>query len=75
MSINRKQRTPLLLATFVGGGALFIGLKWRAVLQKSEAAKLATTRTGSGKADVNYSVDAGRSGKFRHLAYGYLVEV
>lgn len=51
-----RQRTPLLLATFVGGSALFIGLKWRAVLARSEAAK----DTAKG---INYSVAPGRSGR------------
>lgn len=52
-----RQRTPLLLALF-GGAGLFIGLKWRAVKQSSEAAKKA------GTTDVNYSVATGRSGEF-----------
>jgi hypothetical protein len=45
----------MLMALF-GGSAFFIGLKWRAVMQRSEAAKKA------GAKDVNYSVAPGRSG-------------
>jgi hypothetical protein len=40
---------------------LFIGMKWRAVLARSEAAK----DTAKG---INYSVAPGRSGKARYLA-------
>ncbi|KIN00152.1 hypothetical protein OIDMADRAFT_199344 [Oidiodendron maius Zn] len=50
-----KQRTPLLLTAFVGGGALFIAMKWRAVIQRSEAAKRAGARH-------DYGVATGRSG-------------
>jgi len=46
----------VLLAALVGGSALFIGLKWRAVIARSEAAKVAGTK------DVNYAVAPGRSG-------------
>lgn len=46
----------MLLAALVGGSALFIGLKWRAVIARSEAAKVAGTK------DVNYAVAPGRSG-------------
>lgn len=53
----RRQRNPLLLAAFIGGGGIYLGLKWRAVLQASEAAKKAGTK------DINYSVAPGRSGK------------
>jgi hypothetical protein len=45
----------MLMALF-GGSAFFIGLKWRAVMQRSEAAK------NAGAKDVNYSVAPGRSG-------------
>jgi hypothetical protein len=38
-----------------GGSAFFIGMKWRAVLQRSEASKAASK-------GVNYSVAPGRSG-------------
>lgn len=57
MEYLRRQRNPLLLATFLGGSGLFIGLKWRAVVQRSEAAKKA------GTTDVNYHVAPGRSGE------------
>jgi hypothetical protein len=56
MGICRRQRTPFLLLAFFGGGGLFVGLKWRAVMQRSEAAKKA------GAKDVNYAVAPGRSG-------------
>jgi hypothetical protein len=39
-----------------GGSAFFIGLKWRAVMQRSEASKAASSK------DINYSVAPGRSG-------------
>jgi hypothetical protein len=39
-----------------GGSAFFIGMKWRAVMARSEAAKKA------GSKDINYSVATGRSG-------------
>jgi len=51
-----RQRTPLLFLAFFGVGGLFIGLKWRAVMQRSEAANKA------GTAGINYSVAPGRSG-------------
>lgn len=55
--ICRRQRTPLLIATFIGGAALFISFKYRTVMQQSEAAKKANSKEG-----VNYSVAPGRSG-------------
>ncbi|PSS10887.1 hypothetical protein M430DRAFT_37048 [Amorphotheca resinae ATCC 22711] len=51
-----KQRTPLVIAACVGAGSVFIGLKWRAVMQRSEEAKRA-----AGK-NINYTVAPGRSG-------------
>jgi hypothetical protein len=60
--IRRRQRTPLLIATFFSGGALFIGLKYRTIMQRSEAAKKANAKEG-----VNYSVAPGRSGTFPFL--------
>ncbi|CAG8954670.1 hypothetical protein HYFRA_00004592 [Hymenoscyphus fraxineus] len=57
-SFFSRQRTPILI---VLGGGLFIGLKWRAVMQRSEEAKRASAK-GS------YHVDAGeRSGKWWDL--------
>lgn len=53
-----RRRTPLILMTIFGGSAFFIGLKWRAVMQRSEEAKR------SGTKDINYSVAPGRSGTF-----------
>ncbi|KAH6676601.1 hypothetical protein B0J14DRAFT_585881 [Halenospora varia] len=51
-----RQRGPLLIGTFLGASAFFIGLKWRAVMQRSEAAKQANSRD-------NYHVQPGaRSG-------------
>ncbi|CZT45317.1 uncharacterized protein RSE6_05615 [Rhynchosporium secalis] len=58
-SVFWRQRTPLLIATFFGGIAVFGALKWRAVFSRSESAKRATTRTK----DINFSVDPGRSGE------------
>jgi hypothetical protein len=55
--IHRRQRTPLLIATFFGGAALFVGFKFRTMMQQSEAAKKARDKEG-----VNYSVAPGRSG-------------
>lgn len=52
------SRTGLFVAAFVGAGALFIGLKWNAVLARSEAAKKASTK------EINYSVAPNRSGMF-----------
>ncbi|KAB8298215.1 hypothetical protein EYC80_001954 [Monilinia laxa] len=49
------SRQRLILGTFLGGGALFIGMKWKAVLQRSEAAKIAGSKQ-------NFAVAAGRSG-------------
>jgi hypothetical protein len=60
----RRQRTPLLIGAFISASALFIGLKWRAVVQRSEAAKKA------GQKDVNYSVAPGRSGECLSLPLG-----
>ncbi|RDL39953.1 Uncharacterized protein BP5553_04293 [Venustampulla echinocandica] len=66
-----RQRTPLLIGTFIAGSSIFIGLKWRAVMQRSEAAKKATSKP------ANYSVDTGRSGQFafasnRSLQYKFI---
>jgi hypothetical protein len=55
--ICRRQRTPLLLATFFGGAALFVGFKFRTMMTQSEAGKKARD-----KERVNYSVAPGRSG-------------
>jgi hypothetical protein len=55
--ICRRQRTPLLLATFFGGAALFVGFKFRTMMTQSEAGKNARD-----KERVNYSVAPGRSG-------------
>jgi hypothetical protein len=55
--ICRRQRTPLLLATFFGGAALFVGFKFRTMMTQSEAGKKARDKEG-----VNYSVAPGRSG-------------
>ncbi|EKD18322.1 hypothetical protein MBM_03315 [Drepanopeziza brunnea f. sp. 'multigermtubi' MB_m1] len=57
MSGSRRQKGPLVI-TAIGAGALFIGLKWKAVLARSEAAKKTST-----KENYNYSVAPGRSGK------------
>ncbi|KUJ06975.1 uncharacterized protein LY89DRAFT_743306 [Mollisia scopiformis] len=51
-----RGRTPWLIGAVVGTGALFIGLKWKAVLARSEAAKK------SGTKEINYSVAPNRSG-------------
>ncbi|TVY46073.1 hypothetical protein LOCC1_G001766 [Lachnellula occidentalis] len=58
-SILSRQRTPLAIGAFLTGSALFVGLKWRAVMARSEAAKKASSKDTNG----NFSVDAGRSGK------------
>ncbi|KAF4635946.1 hypothetical protein G7Y89_g2145 [Cudoniella acicularis] len=59
-----RQRTPLLIGTFLVGSAFFIGLKWRAVMQRSEAAKQASSKT-------NYNVQPGeRSGKSPTSIFG-----
>jgi hypothetical protein len=59
----RRQRTPLLLVTFLAGGSLFVGFKWRAVMARSEAAKRANARPGDNDKAVKYfGVEAGRSG-------------
>ncbi|KAH8593428.1 hypothetical protein B0O99DRAFT_627175 [Bisporella sp. PMI_857] len=55
-SFIERRRTPLLLLTFLGGSAAFIGFKWRAVMQRSEAAKRASSK------ETNYAVVPGRSG-------------
>lgn len=55
----RKQRTSLLLATFFGGAALFVGFKFRTMMTQSEAGKKARENNGG---RVNYSVAPGRSG-------------
>jgi len=44
----------------VGGGTLFIAMKWRAVIQRSEAAKRAGARQ-------DYGVAPGRSGMFLYI--------
>ncbi|CAG8972177.1 hypothetical protein HYALB_00007319 [Hymenoscyphus albidus] len=57
-SFFSRQRTPIFI---VLGGGLFIGLKWRAVMQRSDEAKRASAK-GS------YHVDAGeRSGRWWDL--------
>lgn len=53
-STDRKQRAPLVIAAIVAGSGLFIGLKWRAVMARSDAAKRAN----------EYTVAPGRSGEF-----------
>jgi len=57
VNCSLRQRTPLLLATFFGGAALFVGFKFRTMMQQSEAGKEARDKEG-----VNYSVAPGRSG-------------
>ncbi|TVY21313.1 hypothetical protein LARI1_G000459 [Lachnellula arida] len=57
-SILSRQRTPILIGTFLTGSALFVGLKWRAVMARSEAAKKASSK----EANANFSVAPGRSG-------------
>ncbi|TAQ88808.1 hypothetical protein B7494_g2890 [Chlorociboria aeruginascens] len=52
-SVFTRPSAPVLIAVFLGGGGLFMGLKWRAVFQRSEAAKKASTR--------DYAVVPGRS--------------
>ncbi|OBT62818.1 hypothetical protein VE03_07669 [Pseudogymnoascus sp. 23342-1-I1] len=52
------SRAPLVIAAFGGAAAIFIGLKWRAVFARSEAAK---ERSGAGGGNV-YTVQTGRSG-------------
>lgn len=54
---SRRQKVPLLITASVGVGALFVGMKWKAVLARSDAAKKAST-----KENYNYSVAPGRSG-------------
>ncbi|PQE26617.1 hypothetical protein CJF31_00010567 [Rutstroemia sp. NJR-2017a BVV2] len=54
------SRQRLLLGSIFGGGSLFIAMKWKAVMQRSEAAKVAGARE-------NYFVVPGRSGKLRYL--------
>lgn len=54
-TLSRPSRTPLVIAAFGGAAAIFVGLKWRAVFARSEAAK---ERSG---ANV-YTVQTGRSG-------------
>ncbi len=56
---NRRQRVPLLIATFLGGTAAFVSFKFRAVMTRSEEVKKATSGT-----KANYSVVPGRSGVF-----------
>lgn len=58
---GRRGRTPWLIASFVGASALFLGLKWKAVLARSEAAKKASTK------EINYSVAPNRSGMLPFL--------
>ncbi|PQE16325.1 hypothetical protein CJF32_00006185 [Rutstroemia sp. NJR-2017a WRK4] len=48
------SRQRLLLGSIFGGGSLFIAMKWKAVMQRSEAAKVAGARE-------NYFVVPGRS--------------
>lgn len=45
----------------MGASALFLGLKWKAVLARSEAAKKASTK------EINYSVAPNRSGTYPSL--------
>lgn len=60
MLINRRRRrsAPLLPLAFLLGAGLFLGYKWRAVMQRSEAAKKASEREGR----VDFRVVTGRSG-------------
>ncbi|KAL5349320.1 hypothetical protein ACLOAV_005610 [Pseudogymnoascus australis] len=43
------SRAPLVIAAFGGAAAIFVGLKWRAVFARSEAAK---ARSGAGGGNV-----------------------
>ncbi|KAH8808703.1 hypothetical protein F5884DRAFT_858225 [Xylogone sp. PMI_703] len=52
--LSRQPRMPLLLFTFIAGSGVYFGLKWRAVMQRSEAAKKASA--------PNFFVVPGRSG-------------
>jgi hypothetical protein len=58
---NSKNRTPLLLLTFIAGGAAFVGMKYRAVTQASEIAKREGGGRG-GRGGKGFGVEAGRSG-------------
>jgi len=55
--LNSRQRTPFILLAFFGGSAAFITFKWRAVMKRSEEAKIAGTK------EINYAVAPGRSGQ------------
>ncbi|RFU26977.1 hypothetical protein B7463_g9371, partial [Scytalidium lignicola] len=55
-SMFSRQRTPLFLFAFMAGSGVFFALKWKAVMQRSEAAKKASTQ------GVNFAVVPGRSG-------------
>jgi hypothetical protein len=39
LSTNSRSRTPLVVGTIVTASVFFIGMKWRAVMARSEAAK------------------------------------
>ncbi|EPE32503.1 hypothetical protein GLAREA_07637 [Glarea lozoyensis ATCC 20868] len=39
-----RSRTPLVVSTIVVGSVFFIGMKWRAVIARSEAAKHASSK-------------------------------
>ncbi|KAM3080449.1 hypothetical protein ACMFMG_005403 [Clarireedia jacksonii] len=54
------SRQRFLLGTIFGSGSLFIAMKWKAVMQRSEAAKVAGARE-------NYFVVPGRSGELCSL--------
>ncbi|TVY37106.1 hypothetical protein LSUB1_G004239 [Lachnellula subtilissima] len=58
-SLLSRQKTPILIATFLTASSLFVGLKWRAVMARSEAAKKASSKEGN--ANANFSVATGRS--------------
>ncbi|TVY25490.1 hypothetical protein LHYA1_G005741 [Lachnellula hyalina] len=49
--------------------SLFVGLKWRAVMARSEAAKKASSKEGN--ANANFGVATGRSGESA-IPYIYL---
>ncbi|RKF53970.1 hypothetical protein OnM2_100018 [Erysiphe neolycopersici] len=53
---NFPLRSPYVMAGLCGVSVIFIGLKWRAVMERSEAAKRATSK------DINYFVVPSRSG-------------
>ncbi|KAI0994845.1 hypothetical protein K3495_g13337 [Podosphaera aphanis] len=51
-----RNRAPYIIASFLGLSTVFIGLKWRAVMRRSEDAKKATSK------EINYFVVPSRSG-------------